>query len=203
MPRRALRGHAPQVADTLAVLAQVSVPRRALRGHAPSARRYGRWAQGCFSAPKGVERACPEPIYPHSSQTHYVSVPRRALRGHAPVWKGGLRFEYNGFSAPKGVERACPAPLWPPTPASPTSFSAPKGVERACPEVVHGHRAGRGPVSVPRRALRGHAPLARGASWSGQSVVSVPRRALRGHAPQYLRLKESKMTQSFQCPEGR
>ena len=64
----------------------VSVPRRALRGHAPVpqaiAARIDDWG---FSAPKGVERACPS-------------------MAQAPISHD------EGFSAPKGVERACPLP---------------------------------------------------------------------------------------------
>ena len=62
----------------------VSVPRRALRGHAPPGVLMARANASRFSAPKGVERACPG--------------------------SNGIKY-YPGsgsFSAPKGVERACP-----------------------------------------------------------------------------------------------
>ena len=64
--------------------------------------------RGGFSAPKGVERACP--ILPRiwCRQSTRVSVPRRALRGHAPITDYIKLFFERGFSAPKGVERACP-----------------------------------------------------------------------------------------------
>ena len=69
-----------------------------------------------FSAPKGVERACP--------MTHGITAPR-----------------FHCFSAPKGVERACPAAAWKDVVVLPTRFSAPKGVERACPQVpTHAHQ---------------------------------------------------------------
>ena len=140
----------------------VSVPRRALRGHAPRARWISPLRCISFSAPKGVERACPAKL--SAAQRLYV----------------------DSFSAPKGVERACPSRHGPPCARRSASFSAPKGVERACPPFPGGDN---GPpqskVSVPRRALRGHAPPAvHGHPPRGCRGVSVPRRALRGHAPQ-------------------
>ena len=64
----------------------VSVPRRALRGHAPLVQLVLLvQIRTSFSAPKGVERACP--------MFDLMSHRERAL---------------TGFSAPKGVERACP-----------------------------------------------------------------------------------------------
>mgnify|MGYP005855012671 CR=1 FL=1 len=61
MPRRALRGHAPLLHRHRPLLRPlVSVPRRALRGHAPSKIRLTIvLPTSGFSAPKGVERACP------------------------------------------------------------------------------------------------------------------------------------------------
>ena len=138
VPRRALRGHAPlRRASQRRGRSRVSVPRRALRGHAP-------WpvyvqeqapARTRFSAPKGVERACP------------LMSPAIA---YAPD---------SCFSAPKGVERACPPkhPIFIVCTAG--SFSAPKGVERACPRNQFTTSFNLESVSVPRRALRGHAPL--------------------------------------------
>ena len=47
-------------AGVVAELEPVSVPRRALRGHAPLLNLSLVWLMRCcFSAPKGVERACP------------------------------------------------------------------------------------------------------------------------------------------------
>ena len=163
VPRRALRGHAPTCKKNLICPAgRVSVPRRALRGHAPD-RDTGQPARraSCFSAPKGVERACPSTARGRASGTFGVSVPRRALRGHAPggpvmpkltnsqvsVPRRALRghappnicFRFCkpiSFSAPKGVERACPIPASIHIRHSYSRFSAPKGVERACPSHV-------------------------------------------------------------------
>ena len=157
-----------------------------------------------FSAPKGVERACPgraAALLPVCVPG--VSVPRRALRGHAPLSLVWL------------MRCLC-------------SFSAPKGVERACPRFGPGRCRWRSWVSVPRRALRGHAPR-KGAGgitpWSRcfsapKGVeracparrcqlhdlvvqVSVPRRALRGHAPPNPFMSEYEFLWLFQCPEGR
>ena len=130
------------------------------------------------------------------------------------------------FSAPKGVERACPGSGDGPRAARPSRFSAPKGVERACPSFVTPWRDFSGSVSVPRRALRGHAPhnvedvLVRGflvsvprralrghapdeflADAARQAGVSVPRRALRGHAPS-VRTAEVRTMSSFSAPKG-
>ena len=62
-----------------------------------------------FSAPKGVERACP------------------STQGYS-----GVAYCYS-FSAPKGVERACPRGSTIMAKQLTQCFSAPKGVERACP----------------------------------------------------------------------
>ena len=56
-------------------------------------------------------------------------------------------------------------------------------------------------VSVPRRALRGHAPHIL-EMFRIMFQVSVPRRALRGHAPKML-CAHCEPSQMFQCPEGR
>ena len=140
----------------------VSVPRRALRGHAPKEITMKRKIIfTSFSAPKGVERACPHHGEIISCSAYLVSVPRRALRGHAPksgaqplelfksvsVPRRALRghapqgspavdFRVSRFSAPKGVERACPHRSLPP-PQRRGGFSAPKGVERACPRHLY------------------------------------------------------------------
>ena len=135
VPRRALRGHAPAGLGMLPCTRNgVSVPRRALRGHAPGPH-HGKadYVPG-FSAPKGVERACPLPLrrplrrplplvsvprralrghapappYGNPGAGPPVSVPRRALRGHAPCSLRGRSLRISRFSAPKGVERACP-----------------------------------------------------------------------------------------------
>ena len=87
----------------------VSVPRRALRGHAHFPPCAGVNEFLGFSAPKGVERACPEAAKQKSRSYHCVSVPRRALRGHARKMPGSFCVPLQCFSAPKGVERACPA----------------------------------------------------------------------------------------------
>ena len=85
VPRRALRGHAPPHTSYISMFSDVSVPRRALRGHAPGGG-FERRAQASFSAPKGVERACPLLAQYERIQIEMVSVPRRALRGHAPYF---------------------------------------------------------------------------------------------------------------------
>ena len=69
----------------------------------------------------------------------------------------GVQIILLSFSAPKGVERACPGSRREQGVANMQSFSAPKGVERACPRVRPRAGAYALHVSVPRRALRGHA----------------------------------------------
>ena len=88
VPRRALRGHAPWLCAWWESFVVVSVPRRALRGHAPPPGARTRVPGSSFSAPKGVERACP-------------CLMRRRCPDSAHC-----------FSAPKGVERACPTHRW-------------------------------------------------------------------------------------------
>ena len=82
-------------------------------------------------------------------------------------------------------------------------FSAPKGVERACPPVKYTYPPSFAiTVSVPRRALRGHAPNLICYCLFSHEQVSVPRRALRGHAPGGVRYR-GECHDKFQCPEGR
>ena len=204
VPRRALRGHAPIICKVYhPARGEVSVPRRALRGHAP-----------------------PESSYVPKNH-YYVSVPRRALRGHAPSpLRGGTSSWRTRFSAPKGVERACPAGDPPAGVRVVLCFSAPKGVERACPLrehgiiqcVVRGFSAPKGveracpcmimsppgifpAVSVPRRALRGHAPQLAERGQHSSTGFSAPKgveRACPAVADQV-----ATAILMFQCPEGR
>ena len=84
---------------------------------------------------------------------------------------------WESFSAPKGVERACPKLEIAGATVDQVGFSAPKGVERACPLVMYNAYIKPQWVSVPRRALRGHAP--RRCSHTSEDIGR------------------------FQCPEGR
>ena len=95
-----------------------------------------------------------------------------------PLIRGWDMYHHiSGFSAPKGVERACPLSWIRLSLIQIDCFSAPKGVERACPPPEVQGRLFPYTVSVPRRALRGHAPQPR-----------------RGGMPHF---------HVFQCPEGR
>ena len=131
-----------------------------------------------------------------------VSVPRRALRGHAPT---GLylpaRIGLLSFSAPKGVERACPATARPRPAALSDRFSAPKGVERACPDAALLTVAKQREVSVPRRALRGHAPRGQATLTYAEDGFSAPKGVERACPIQVF--LEEKPEYTFQCPEGR
>ena len=136
--------------------------------------------------------------------SNWVSVPRRALRGHAPVGGTcGWRFRALRFSAPKGVERACPSSKvvrtrW----SCSKGFSAPKGVERACPNGPCPARpAPLDLVSVPRRALRGHAPAPQAWGEFLADGFSAPKGVERAcpTAMLFITWKETR----FQCPEGR
>ena len=133
VPRRALRGHAPNSRVAAIRAPPVSVPRRALRGHAPPRFLPQECQPYCFSAPKGVERACPLRRVAEADGGDHVSVPRRALRGHAPSKSIGGRLYSSTVSVPRRALRGhAPITSFLFT-AGIGSFSAPKGVERACP----------------------------------------------------------------------
>ena len=56
-----------------------------------------------FSAPKGVERACPVGcLYTRQQRLVKVSVPRRALRGHAPRGEARAMVLVVWFQCPEG-----------------------------------------------------------------------------------------------------
>ena len=82
--------------------AQVSVPRRALRGHARACRALAISGPSGFSAPKGVERACPRHRDHSTCVPSRVSVPRRALRGHAREWDQPSVAAQYAFQCPEG-----------------------------------------------------------------------------------------------------
>ena len=113
-----------------------------------------------------------------------------------------MRVVFRCFSAPKGVERACPFQPDVSRFTRSYSFSAPKGVERACPALDLSVGLKQSIVSVPRRALRGHAPL-----WSLRRHLltlcfSAPKGVERA-CPVDDVARIMRACQAFQCPEGR
>ena len=203
VPRRALRGHAPEGDPRIfQVWIVVSVPRRALRGHAPTFPRPARVVRTGFSAPKGVERACPSDLDHFLRYRSQVSVPRRALRGHAPAVNRAPWSLLCGFSDPKGVERACPAVRQAFALRHLPCFSAPKGVERACPPPSSRSLPPYAGVSVPRRALRGHAPCVSSGSGTGLPIRFSAPKGVERACPPSVRTGKVRIPPSFSAPKG-